>query len=129
MEHVKEDTNIRRVDDEEKRRKRDEEAKNKIKNESKKKKKKRKSPTFEDNDISVKENVPIAEPDYSSNQIDYSNIDVSNATVVKKTKAPEMDEEEGQKKKKEKKKNVLSLDEFRGSSGVEVGDLLGFMEF
>ena len=128
--HAIEDLKQKLLEEEERRRKeeirfkREEEAKNKMKNENKKKKKKRKSPTHEDNDINVKENVPInlcPDPDYTRKQVDYSKIDLSNATVVKKTKVPENEEDEGHRRKKEKRKNVISLEEFRGSSGLEVG--------
>ena len=57
-------------------------------------------------------------------QIDLSNVDLTNATVLKKTNKNDMVEEETAKKKKNpSKKTVLSLDEFRGNTSVEVLDL------
>ena len=121
---------VRRIEEEERRRKEEERAKReeqlkaRSKNDQKKKKKKKKSPTPDEN-INSKENVPIkTEPaielDYSSNQVDYSKIDLSNATVVKKQRTVETEEEESNRRKKAKQKTVLSLDEFRGTSAVEV---------
>ena len=72
------------------------------------------------------------DPDYLSNQVDYSQIDLSNATLVKKDKAgeEEEDDEEGHRKKKQNKKvkqnkkTVISFEELRGSSGVEVNYII-----
>jgi hypothetical protein len=55
--------------------------------------------------------------------IDYSNIDVSNALVIKKNRGGDHIEEEENKRKKKatNKKTVISLGEFIGHNGVEVG--------
>jgi hypothetical protein len=59
--------------------------------------------------------------------IDYSAIDVSNAVVIKKNRGGH-EEEDGEDNKKRKraanKKAVLSLNEFIGNQGVEVGNVL-----
>ena len=82
----------------------------------------------------MQENIPAkqetTDPDYLANQVDYSQVDLSNATMVKKGKGAVWEEEEDDddahrkkkqaKKVKTNKKNIISLDELRGKSGVEV---------
>jgi hypothetical protein len=55
--------------------------------------------------------------------VDYSCVDLSNATVIKKNRGGAAEEEEEEHRKKKRganRKSVLSLEEFNGNQGIEV---------
>ena len=101
--------------------KRDEETKVKAKTESRKKKK-LKTP---DEDTKAKDTLLcelVSEIALAPQQIDYSNVDLTNATIIKKNnpECTELEDEDTSKKRKSNKKISLSLQEFRGHHGTDV---------